>query len=126
MKISIIGTGNVGGALARGFARAGHQVILGARNAADERIVALARAVRAEIMAPAAATAAGDVIVLALPWSAAETAVKALGSLAGRIVIDCMNPLAMQNGKLGLDRGFTNSGAETLAGWAPGASLAGA
>ena len=123
MKISIIGTGNVGGALARGFARAGHQVILGARNAADERIVALARAVRAEIMAPAAAAAAGDVIVLALPWSAAEGAVKALGSLAGRIVIDCMNPLAMQNGKLGLDRGFTNSGAETLAGWAPGARI---
>lgn len=123
MKISIIGTGNVGGALARGFARAGHQVILGARNAADERIVALARAVRAEIMAPAAAAAAGDVIVLALPWSAAEGAVKALGSLAGRIVIDCMNPLAMQNGKLGLDRGFTNSGAETLAGWTPGARI---
>jgi 8-hydroxy-5-deazaflavin:NADPH oxidoreductase len=63
------------------------------------------------------------VVALALPWGAAEGAVKALGSLKDKIVIDCMNPLAMQNGKLGLDRGFSTSGAETLAGWISGARI---
>jgi predicted dinucleotide-binding enzyme len=34
-----------------------------------------------------------------------------------------MNPLAMQNGRLGLDRGFNTSGAEALASWIPGARV---
>ena len=123
MKIAIIGTGNVGGALTLGWARAGHSVVLGARNAADPKVVALVRETKAEVKAPADAVAAADVIVLALPWGAAEGAVKALGSLAGKIVIDCMNPLAMRNGALGLDRGFDTSGAEALAGWIPGARV---
>ncbi|MBV8512795.1 MAG: NAD(P)-binding domain-containing protein, partial [Xanthobacteraceae bacterium] len=64
-----------------------------------------------------------DIVVLALPWGAAEGAVRALGDLNGKIVIDCMNPLAMQNGKLGLDRGFSTSGGETLASWIPEARI---
>ncbi len=123
MKIAIIGTGNVGGALAQGFAKAGHNPVLGVRDAADPKVVALARETQAETKTPADAVAAADVIVLALPWAAAEGAVKALGSLAGKIVIDCMNPIAMRNGALGLDRGFDTSGAETLAGWLPGARV---
>jgi predicted dinucleotide-binding enzyme len=71
----------------------------------------------------AEAVIAADVVVLALPWGVAEGAVKALGSLKGKIVIDCMNPLAMQSGKLGLDRGFNSSGAETLASWIPEARI---
>jgi 8-hydroxy-5-deazaflavin:NADPH oxidoreductase len=34
-------------------------------------------------------------VVIATPWSAAEAAIKSLGSLRGKIVIDCMNPLGM-------------------------------
>jgi predicted dinucleotide-binding enzyme len=123
MKIAIIGTGNVGGALAQGWTRAGHSVVLGVRNATDPKVVALARQTKAETKAPDAAAAVADVVVLALPWGAAESAVKALGNLAGKIVIDCMNPLAMRNGALGLDRGFDTSGGETVAGWMPGARL---
>ncbi len=123
MKIAIVGTGNVGGALAQGWAKAGHSVVLGVRNAADPKVVALVRETKAEVKTPADAAAGADLIVLALPWGAAESAVKALGSLAGKIVIDCMNPLAMRNGALGLDRGFDSSGAEALAGWLPGARI---
>lgn len=117
MKIAIIGTGNVGGALARGWSRAGHAIVLGVRDPANPQSAALARETRAEVKTPPDAAASGEVVVLALPWAVAESAVKALGSLKGKIVIDCMNPLAMRDGKLGLDRGFTTSGAETLAGW---------
>jgi predicted dinucleotide-binding enzyme len=62
-------------------------------------------------------------LVLALPWTVAENAVKALGNLKGKIIIDSMNPLAMKDGALGLERGFTSSGGETVASWLPGARV---
>ncbi|MFN3959226.1 MAG: NADPH-dependent F420 reductase [Parvularculaceae bacterium] len=123
MKIAIIGTGAVGSALARGWSRAGLTLILGARDPNDAGARALAAAVSARLAAPQAAATEADIVVLALPWSVAESAVKALGDLAGKIVIDCMNPLVMVDGKLGLERGFTTSGAEALAVWAPGARI---
>ena len=123
MRIAIIGTGNVGGSLARAWSRAGHHIVLGVRDPTDSKVVALSRAIGMEVKAPAEAAAAAEVVVLALPWIAAEGAVKALGSLKGKIVIDCMNPLAMQNGKLELDRGFYTSGAEALATWIPDAGI---
>ncbi|MDX8449403.1 NADPH-dependent F420 reductase [Mesorhizobium sp. VK3C] len=123
MRIAIIGIGNVGSALARGFVRAGHQVVLGVRNAGDAKVSSLAQNTNAEVNSPSGAAASADVIVLALPWTAAEEAVRSLGNLKGKIVIDCMNPLAMRNGVLGLDRGFDTSGAEALANWIPDARI---
>jgi 8-hydroxy-5-deazaflavin:NADPH oxidoreductase len=121
--IAIIGTGNVGSALAGAWARAGHRLVLGARSIADPKVTALARETKAEVKLPAEAAAAAEVVTLALPWQAAEGAVKALGGLKDKIVIDCMNPLAMQGGKLALDRGFDTSGAEALAAWSPQARI---
>lgn len=123
MLIAIIGTGNVGAALARAWARAGHRLVLGARNIADPKVTALAREAKADVKLPAEAAASAEIVVLALPWQAAEGAVKALGGLKDKIVIDCMNPLTMQGGTLGLDRGFSTSGAETLAAWIPQACV---
>jgi hypothetical protein len=123
VKIAIIGTGNVGSALARGWSRKRHQIVLGVRNASDPKVAGLAGETKAEVKAPAQAADAAEVVVLALPWPAAESAVKALGTLKDKIVIDCMNPLAMRDGKLGLERGFDTSGAETLARWIPDARI---
>lgn len=123
MRIAIIGTGNVGSALAQGWSRAGHRLVLGVRDTTDAKVAALAKATGAEVKPSAEAAASGEIVVLALPWQATEGAVKALGGLNGKIVIDCMNPLTMQNGALTLDRGFTTSGAETLAGWIPQARI---
>ncbi len=123
MTIAIIGTGNVGSALARGWSRAGHHVVLGARDLSAPKVTTLARETRADLKRPTEAAEAADVVVLALPWQGAEGAVKALGGLKDKIVIDCMNPLAMQDGKLGLERGFVTSGAEALAKWIPQARI---
>ena len=123
MRIAIIGTGNVGRALARGWARAGHGIIIGTRNPGEPGVANLARQIRAETAAPSVAAAAGEVVTLALPWSIAEAAVKALGELSGKIVIDCMNPLAVVGGVIGLDRSHGASGAEAVAGWLPGARV---
>jgi predicted dinucleotide-binding enzyme len=89
VTIAIIGTGNVGSALARGWSRAGQRVVLGVRDRSVPNLMTLARQTSAEVKPPAEAAEIADVVVLALPWQVAEGAVKALGSLRGKIVIDC-------------------------------------
>ena len=96
VTIAIIGTGNVGSALARGWSRAGQRVVLGVRDRSAPNLMTLARQTSAEVKPPAEAAEIADVVVLALPWQVAEGAVKALGEPQGKIVIDCMNPLAMR------------------------------
>lgn len=123
MRIAIIGTGNVGGAVARGLKGKGHMVTLGARDPAGTDVVALAAETGASAALPAEAAAGAEVVILALPWGAAEAAVKALGDLAGKTVIDCMNPLGMVGGALGLTVGHTTSGSEIVQGWLPRAHL---
>jgi hypothetical protein len=123
MRIAIIGTGRVGSAIARGIKGKGHAVTLGARNPAAAEVAALAEETDSRCDQPAAAAAAAEVVILALPWDAAEGAVRALGDLNGKIVIDCMNPLAMIEGALGLAIGHTTSGGETVQAWLPGARV---
>jgi len=125
MKIAIIGTGTVGSALARGLQKSSHShtVILGARDITDRATQDLAADVGAELASPAEAAKSAVLVILALPWDVAEAAVKALGDLSGKIVIDCMNPLAMIGGVLDLALGHTTSGGELVAGWLPGAHV---
>ncbi len=123
MDIAIIGAGNVGAALARAFARAGHAVLLGVRDRAAEALRPLVAETGASAKSPADAARSADVVILALPWAAAKDAVAALGDLAGKIVIDCMNPLGMVDGALALTVGHTDSGGEMVARWLPGARV---
>jgi predicted dinucleotide-binding enzyme len=123
MRIAIIGAGSVGGALARGLMGKGHTVILGTRDAVRSETLALAEATGASLATPSMAALTAEIIILALPWRTAEVAVKALGDLSGKIIIDCMNPLGMGNGVLGLVVGHTTSGGEIVARWVPGARV---
>jgi 8-hydroxy-5-deazaflavin:NADPH oxidoreductase len=124
MKIAIIGSGNVGGALATGWSRSGHEILLGVRDTSAPDVKSLCERTHAVARSPREAASAGEVVVLALPWNAAEEAVSSLAAaLAGKIVIDCMNPLVFRDGRLSLDLGFSTSGAETVARWAPQARV---
>ncbi len=123
MKIAVIGAGNVGRALGTGWAKAGHGVIFGVRDMNKPELKAFCAQIGATAKSPGEAAREGDVVVLALPWNVAENAVKSLGDLKGKVVIDCMNPLAMKDGALGLERGYTTSGGETVASWLPGARV---
>jgi len=118
MRIAIIGAGSVGATLGRAWIERGEDVIWGLRNPADPKHAALPKD---RVKAPAEAVRAAEVVVIATPWSAAEAAVKSLGSLAGKTVIDCMNPLGMGNDGLQLVLGFDTSAGEQVARWAPGA-----
>jgi 8-hydroxy-5-deazaflavin:NADPH oxidoreductase len=122
MNIAIIGAGNVGTALGSGWTKAGHHVIYGMRNPDDEKASQLkAASPGADVASNAEAARAANVVVLSTPWAAAEAAIRECGNLAGKTVIDVMNPLKADFS--GLDRGFTTSGAEQVAQWAAGADV---
>ena len=97
LTIAILGgTGDQGRGLARRFALAGNPVIIGSRSA--ERAVAAALALGGDLgilgMANPDAAAAADVVIVAVPWDGHVDLLKSLAApLAGKIVIDCVNPL---------------------------------
>ncbi len=128
MKIGILGTGDVGQALGRGFAQAGHDVKLGARDKANEKAHAWAAKVgaRASHGTFADAAAFGEVIVLATLWSGTGNALELAGkdNCKGKVVIDATNPLDFSQGmppRLAL--GHTDSGGEQVQRWLPGARV---
>lgn len=123
-KLAIIGAGNVGGALGKGWARAGHSITYGVSTPADPKHADAARAAGgARVETVAAAVREADAIVLAVPWDAAPAAIAACGDLTGRILIDVTNPLRFASGGLELALGWSTSGAERNAELARGAAV---
>lgn len=95
-KVGIIGNGNVGGALARGLERAGNEV----------------KAVGNDKDAIRETASWGEVVLLAVPFSAIDDVVRNAGEmLGGKTVIDVTNAL---DETMNLAVGFTTSGAEEL------------
>src|SRR5690242_21407698 len=87
------GTGPQGRGLARRFAAAGLPVVLGSRSAdrAEEAAAALTEAVGGRVSGAdnAAAAAAGDVVVVAVPWDGHAELLRSLAeALAGKVVVD--------------------------------------
>jgi predicted dinucleotide-binding enzyme len=127
MKIAIIGAGNVGGTLGSAWAAKGHQIIYGARNINDEKIKKLISANPGKITAAGIpeAVAQSGVILLATPWQGAREALQSAGNLAGKVVIDAINPLEMSPAFLekGLLIGHDTSAGEQIAQWAKGAKV---
>ncbi|MEM8984179.1 MAG: NADPH-dependent F420 reductase [Pseudomonadota bacterium] len=115
MKLAILGVGNVGGALARGWRRTGHQVFLGVRNPAKREVVALAEQIGATVGTVQEAAEAATVIVLTVPWGSVDAAIAEAGDLDGKVLIDCTNPIEMVDGQLGLTIGHSSSGGEHVA-----------
>jgi len=126
MILGIIGAGNVGGALGKSWAKAGHKIKFGVRNPDDPKHRGLLDACGPNASACTNSEAAvfGEVIVLATPWDATEAAILECGNLAGKVLVDCTNPLKFTPGTgLELAVGHTTSGGEMVAQRAPGARV---
>ena len=119
MQIAVIGAGNVGTALGSGWSAAGHLVTYGVRNPTDQRYAGHG----GKFATIGQAVAGAEVVVLATPWPAIESALAAAGDLSGKTLIDCTNPLVMDAQGLHLALGHTTSCAEKVAALAPGASV---
>ncbi|RAY13189.1 NADPH-dependent F420 reductase [Actinomadura craniellae] len=90
------GTGDQGKGLARRFALAGHQVLIGSRDA--ERAARAAADLDPGLPVRGAdnATVAreADVVIVAVPWDGHRATLESLrAELEGKIVVDCVNPL---------------------------------
>jgi predicted dinucleotide-binding enzyme len=123
MKIAIIGTGNVGSAIATGLSGKGHDIVLGVRSIDAAEVRTLAKETGSRLASPVMAAAENQMVILALPWNAVESVVKELGDLDGKVVLDCTNPLGMVDGQLGLLLGHGNSGGEQVQAWLPRARV---
>ncbi len=113
-KVGILGTGDVGKALARGFSSRGCDVRIGSREH------------KGDVVTFAEAAKHGQLIVLATKWSGTENALKMAdpSNFNGKVVIDATNPLKEVDGRpVGLERGFTDSGGEQVQRWLPGAKV---
>jgi 8-hydroxy-5-deazaflavin:NADPH oxidoreductase len=118
--ISIVGAGNIGRAVATRALAAGYDVQLLVRNRENGGSLAgeLGGAVTVDSLG---ASIGGELVVLAVPYSAAAEAISALGDLGGKTVVDTTNPINADF--TGLDTAPGTSGAETIAALAPGAHV---
>ena len=98
MKIGIIGAGMIGATAARLFVDAGHEVaVSNSRGPESLRSLIDALGPRARALDVEAAARFGDVVLLAVPWRTPE-ALPPVDAVAGKIVIDAMNPYTADGG----------------------------
>jgi hypothetical protein len=97
LSIGILGgTGDQGRGLARRFAMAGHRVIIGSRRPgrAADAAYELGPSLGIEGAANEQAARQADIVIVAVPWEGHQLLLAGLAEeLAGKIVIDCVNPL---------------------------------
>jgi len=91
--IAVIGTGNVGGALGPEFAAQGHTIVYGAREPQRADVVELVARTGngASAKPPREAVQGADIVVLAVPGTAAVEIARGLGDLSGKILLDPTN-----------------------------------
>lgn len=117
MKIAIIGTGNVGNALAKGFGKSGHEIHMGSRDPGKKK-----SPFGFKIEGSKEAVIWSDIAVLAVPHHVSGEVISSIGpdSFRGKIVLDVTNALGPN---MDLAIGCTTSAAEELAKMLPGAKV---
>lgn len=119
MKIGILGSGDVGKALARGFMSEGHQVMIATRNPSGNKGDELRNLEGVKVGDFIETAIYADLVVLCTLWSGTEEAIKLAdpANLAGKIVIDTTNPLEFTDDGPKLALGHTDSGGEQVQRW---------
>ncbi len=120
MKVTVIGSGNMGSAFVKQLHAAGHAVSVAGRDAAKASALA-AQYPGVNFVEAKSAAKGSDAIVLATPYEQAAAALESLGDVRGKVVIDITNPLTPDY--MSLTVGHDTSAAEEIAKAAPGAEL---
>jgi 8-hydroxy-5-deazaflavin:NADPH oxidoreductase len=127
LSIGILGgTGDQGKGLARRFALAGHEVIIGSRSAerAQQAAESLGEGLTVRGAENDVVAREADIIIVAVPYDGHKALLESLrDELAGKIVIDCVNPLTFDKqgaGALPVEEG---SAAQQAASVLPGSTV---
>ena len=123
LRIGIIGTGRIGGALATHWTMAGHEVLMSSRHPEELRPLAASLGARARIGTPQEAAAFGEVVLVSVPYSAMPEIGRDSGAqLKGKVVLDTSNPVEGRDGAMALAAQKKGAGVAT-AEFLPGARV---
>jgi predicted dinucleotide-binding enzyme len=99
LKIGIIGTGRIGGTLARYWVRAGNEVLVSSRHPEELHSLVQELGSRAHAGTPLQAAQFGLVVLVSVPYSAMpELERDVSAALAGKVIIDTSNPVSGRDG----------------------------
>jgi NADPH-dependent F420 reductase len=123
------GTGDQGRGLARRLAMAGHQVVIGSRDAG--RAAAAAESLNCGPLLTGGlnheAAGQADVVIAAIPWDGHGDLLASLGGpLTGKVLVDCVNPLGFDSKGAFALKVPEGSAAEQAAALLPGTTVVGA
>jgi len=96
MKIAIIGSGNVGGALTQGWVKKGHEITFGVRNKDEfkgNRLSGINNIAAASIPD---AVKSSEVIVIAAVPQAVQSIARMMGDVSNKVIIDAMNSVRVK------------------------------
>jgi hypothetical protein len=104
LKIGIIGTGRIGGALARHWVNAGHEVFVSSRHPEELEPLAKELGSRAHVGTPREAAAFGSVVLVSVPYGAMpQIGSDYAAELAGKVILDTSNPNERRDGSQALE-----------------------
>jgi predicted dinucleotide-binding enzyme len=120
MKIGIVGSGRIGGTLGELWVKAGHEVMFSSLDLEHDKALAVKLGAGARAGTPREAAAFGDVLLMAVPYSALPDVGRELGALIkGKVVIDASNPIVARDGEIAArarEKGAGLASAELLPG----------
>jgi len=99
VKIGIVGTGKIGGALARHWVKAGHEVFVSSRHPEELQDLVKELGPKAHAGTPKQAAAFGEVILVSIPYGGMpQIGTDLRAELAGKVILDTSNPVAGRDG----------------------------
>jgi predicted dinucleotide-binding enzyme len=121
MKIGILGSGDVGKTLGAGLAAAGHEVMIGTRNAVKFQDWLSKAGTNLSVGSFSDAAAHGEILLLACLGKATQEVIQLAGAshFQEKVVMDATNPLEFSSGKPALYVGHTDSQGEQVQRWLP-------
>ncbi len=104
VKIGIIGTGHIGGALAKLWVASGHQVLLSSRHPEELKALAASLGPMARVGTPREAAVFGEVVLVSVPYKALPDIGRDLkAELSGKVVLDTCNPYPERDGPMAVE-----------------------
>lgn len=123
MRIGVIGSGRIGGAVGLQWARAGHRILFSSRHPEELAGLVSRAGPGARAGFPGEAAEFGDVVFVAVPYAALPQIGRDHGpAMRGKVVIDCGNPYPERDGPMAAEALAMGAGLAS-AGFLPGVRL---
>jgi hypothetical protein len=101
LKIGVIGSGRIGGTLGGLWVKAGHEVMFSSLDLEHDKALAAKLGAGARAGTPREAAAFGEVLLMAVPYSALPSVGKDLANqIKGKVLLDASNPIVRRDGEI--------------------------